>query len=81
MSVQQAYWVVAYPLLAAVLAVGALLLIKIVRHRQAAKDARRLDAVPAQPMSRDQARTLIRRYLYGAGPILFVLALVGVAVA
>lgn len=48
--------------LGAAAAVAALLLIKVTRRRQATREGRSSDVVPARPMSGRSARRIARRY-------------------
>lgn len=74
---------IAGPLLMGLVAVGVLLSIKIARRREATRAAtagRRPgvgDAVPARPLSRKDAATMMRRYLWSAVAVMvaFLLAL------
>lgn len=57
----------------ALLAVGAVLLIKITRRRQATRgdsDPSLPTGVPARPMSQAHADRLLRRYVWSAGAVL-----------
>ncbi|HEY0914355.1 MAG TPA: hypothetical protein VGE22_05740 [Solimonas sp.] len=69
------------PLLMGLVAVGALLFIKIARRREATRAAtagRRPgvgDAVPARPLSQRDAAAMIRRYLWSTAAIMAALLL------
>lgn len=60
---QQSMWLIALPVLGALAAVGCLLLIKVTRRRQATRSGESSEVVPANPMSREQAKTIPRRYV------------------
>ncbi len=60
---QQGMWLIALPVLGALAAVGCLLLIKVTRRRQATRSGESSEVVPANPMSREQAKTITRRYV------------------
>lgn len=74
----EAFLLVAWPVLLAVLAAGAVLLIKIARRRQATRAGRFGGAVPARPMSAEHAARLSRRYWWTAGVVVAVLAAFGI---
>lgn len=69
-----AFGLIAWPLLTGLLAIGSVLLIKIARRRQATRDGQSA-TVPALPLSSEDARRMLRRYLWGAALALLVLVL------
>ncbi len=75
MPTLETYWLLAAPILMGLLAVGAVLFIKITRRRQAMRDRAFTDAVPAKPLSQHDARRMARRYLWVAAAIVVVLVL------
>ncbi|MEN8821253.1 MAG: hypothetical protein ABF271_09120 [Abyssibacter sp.] len=81
MSAATAFWLVALPTLGALVAVGALLAIKVRRRRDAASDPQPSNVVPAKPMSQTQAHRLLRRYLWAVAAVLALLGLFLLAVA
>lgn len=56
-------WLIAGPVLMAMAAVGAVLLIKIARRRQASRDPRYTGTVPALPLGVADGRRMIRIFL------------------
>ncbi|WP_133164369.1 hypothetical protein [Solimonas fluminis] len=72
---------IAGPLLMGLVAVGVLLSIKIARRREATRSAsagrasRVGETVPAQPLSRQDAAAMIRRYVWSAAAIVAALLL------
>ena len=54
-------------------AIGAVLLIKVTRRRQATRTGADSDVVPANPMTQQQARTIARRYAVGLAVALICL--------
>lgn len=82
METQYALVQLAMIVIAGVLAVGAVLLIKITRRRQAARGLSNPalpTGVPTRPMSREHADRLLRRYLWSVATVLTLLA-VGVLI-
>lgn len=71
------FWLIAWPLLLGLGAVGALLFIKTARRRQAMRDPAYTDLVPARPLSAADALRMRRRYLWVAGVVLVALLLLG----
>ena len=67
---QQSMWLIALPVLGALAAVGCLLLIKVTRRRQATRSGESSEDVPANPMSREQAKTITRRYALASALVL-----------
>ena len=67
---QQGMWLIAQPVLGALAAVGCLLLIKVTRRRQATRSGESSEVVPANPMSREQAKTITRRYALASALVL-----------
>lgn len=63
----------AYPILASLFAVGALIFIKTLRRRQGTSDPRFTEAVPVNPMSASHARRLRLRYLIAAAVVVTAL--------
>jgi len=72
-----AFWLIAWPLLLGLGAVGALLFIKTTRRRQAMHNPAYTDVVPARPLSAADAARMRRRYLWIAGVLLLSLLLAG----
>jgi hypothetical protein len=79
----QAFLMIAMPVLMGLVAIGAVLAIKITRRRQASGHATDdvATAVPATPMSSQHANRLWRRYGAGAGAILIALAVLAAGFA
>lgn len=77
----QAFLMIAMPVLMGLIAIGALLAIKIARRRQAPAGGNVATAVPTRPMSAEHAATLRRRYDAVAGLILAGLAVLGLWIA
>lgn len=74
----ETYLIVAFGILGALAAAGAVLFLKISRRRGASPGER--DAVPVTPMSQQHAQRLVRRYLWSLAAVVIVLALAGVLV-
>lgn len=70
---EPALWLVAGPALMAMAAVGAVLLIKIARRRQASRDPRHTGTVPALPLSAADGRRMIRVFLLACAALLALL--------
>lgn len=66
-------WLIAGPVLMAMAAVGAMLLIKIARRRQASRDGRHTGTVPALPLSAADGRRMIRIFLLACAALLALL--------
>lgn len=80
MEIEHVLLQIAIIVVAGLLSIGAVLLIKITRRRQAARgisDAALPTGVPTRPMSRAHANRLLRRYLWSVAAVL-ILLLVGV---
>lgn len=58
----EAFWTLAGPVLMGLAAVGAVLLIKITRRRQATRSGQLGGTVPANPLSATDARRMSHRY-------------------
>lgn len=78
---------IAAPLLMGLVAVGALLMIKIARRREATatgtadRRLRTADSVPARPLSEPDASRMIHRYLWAAAAITAGIVAAGLRVA
>lgn len=77
----EAFWLVALPIVMAVVAAGAVLAIKVTRRRQATRSGDLGGTVPANPLSAADARQMLWRYGLTAALIAAVLVVIGLAVA
>lgn len=73
-----AFWLLAWPLLMGLAAVGGLLWIKIHRRREGTTHPGMTGAVPVRPLSAADARQMARRYLWVAALLVMALILLGV---
>lgn len=74
---------IAMAVIGALLAVGAVLLIKITRRRQGSRgvsDPNLQTGVPTRPMSKTHADRLLRRYAWSAAAVLAVLLIAALVV-
>jgi hypothetical protein len=67
------FWLFAWPVLMALAAVGALLLIKITRRRQGTVHPEMTASVPVRPLAAADARRMLRRYAWSVGAVLAIL--------
>jgi len=77
----EAFAAIAWPIVMGVIAVGAMLSIKIIRRRQGRRDPSGTGVVPVRPLSAEDARKMFRRYGYAAAGIATVLAIVAIVMA
>lgn len=76
------YFAIAIPTLMALAAVGVVLSLKVARRRGTLVDTSGVaHAVPARPLSDDDAKRMMQRYFWSAGVIVAVLVIVGLALA
>jgi hypothetical protein len=77
----ETFWTIAFAVVGALFAAGAVVFIKTARRREGTRDPRHTEVVPVKPMSAAHARRLRRRYLITAAAIGGGLVVAAVALA